>query len=97
MPPRVCKRNGRGFCYERAARRASLKAGPSGRSAGGTGRHGDAAEGVRPDQAAIGLPKVSTASVMRAESGAKEASASFSAASCSFAVSVKLFSSAMRA
>ena len=50
-----------------------------------------------PDQAAIGLENFSTASVMRAEIGAKDASASFSAASCSFAVSEKDFSSAARA
>jgi hypothetical protein len=50
-----------------------------------------------PDQAASGLENFSTASVIRAEIGAKEASASFSAASCSFAVSEKDFSSAARA
>jgi len=56
-----------------------------------------ARRGVQPcSQAAIGLANFSTATVMRADSGAKEASASFSAASCSFAVSEKLFSRAAR-
>ncbi len=49
------------------------------------------------DQAAIGFDIVSTASVMRAESGAKVASASFSEASCSFVLSARAFSIAVRA
>ena len=59
----------------------------------------EAARGNRysPAQAASGLENFSAASVMRAEIGAKDASASFSAASCSFAVSEKDFSIAARA
>jgi len=47
-------------------------------------------------QAATGFDRVPTARVMRAEIGAKAASTSFSEASCSFAVSAKVRSTAVR-